>query len=305
MQPALALGLGMVERSQTAGRSPRVMLLSDGLASETPDVLRAEAARAARGEFPLSTLGIGSDFDESLMSSLADTGAGNYYYLRDPGQLAEILDDEFATARATVASGLAVTLAPGDGVEVIDAAGYPLERDRRGVTFRPGTLFAGQQRRIWVTLRVPTDLAVERSLGDVALRFDEAGVPRRIELPDLPRIATVETEQQFLSGLDGERWADAVAVEEWGDLRQKVGRYVQQGRRDAALSAIDAFQARIAPLQTAHPEPEVARKLEDASALEASVAEVFDAPDAPAARNRLGKDLHAQSTLDRRVGDRI
>ena len=33
----------------------------------------------------------------------------------------------------------------------------PLERDGRRVSFRPGSLFAGQEREIWVTLRVPSE----------------------------------------------------------------------------------------------------------------------------------------------------
>jgi Ca-activated chloride channel family protein len=305
MAPALDLGLGLIEDSRQAGRSPRVMLLSDGLAAEPPEVLRGRASRAARGEYTLSTVGIGADFDETMMSTLADAGTGNYYYLRDLKQLADIFSDEFETARATVASGLAVALTPGDGIEVIDAAGYPLERSGASVTFRPGTLYSGQERRVWVTLRVPTQRETERPLGEIALAFTRNGMRRRVALDDLPRIATVQTQEDFLASLDDERWARAVVAEEYGDLQQKVGSYLQQGRRADALREIDAFRSRNAPLHALAPSPEVGQALIETEELAISVDDAFESPNAPAARNELGKELHMKSVVERRAGDRI
>lgn len=305
MAPALDLGLGLIERSRQAGRSPRVMLLSDGLAAETPIALRGLASRAARGEFTLSTVGIGADFDESMMSTLADAGTGNYYYLHDLAQLSEIFHDEFETARSTVATGLEVRLAPADGIQVLDAAGYPLERSGNEVRFRPGILYSGQERRVWVTLQVPTDRVLDRSLGSIRLAFTRDGERRQLSLDDLPRIATVEKRDDFLAALDAERWAQAVVVEGYGDLRQEVSRYVQQGRHDEAKRALGRFRASNASIQADAQSPEVDRILEDAAELEASVDGAFAAPDAPAARNQLGKKLHSESVLERRPGDRI
>jgi Ca-activated chloride channel family protein len=305
MAPALDLGLGLIEDSRQAGRSPRVMLLSDGLAAEAPDLLRRQASRAARGEYTLSTVGVGADFDESMMSSLADAGTGNYYYLRDLKQLADIFSDEFETARSTVASGLAVSLTPGDGIQVIEAAGYPLERKAGAVTFHPGTLYSGQERRVWLTLEVPTHHVVERPLGEIALAFSRDGIRRRIALDDLPRIATVQTQDDFLAGLDDERWSRAVVAEEYGNLQKKVGSYLQRGQRHEARREINAFRARTAPLQAAANSPEVARALEDAGELAVSVDAAFAHPNAPAARNQLGKELHMKSVVERRAGDRI
>ena len=84
-----------------------------------------------------------------------------------------VFNDEFAAARETVASGLAVSIRPGSGIEVVDAAGYPLERKGSEVSFRPGDLFAGQERRIWLTLRAPTSAEGEFPLGRFAVSYRE------------------------------------------------------------------------------------------------------------------------------------
>src|SRR4029079_18086632 len=68
-----------------------VMLLSDGEANEGDtdrDSLAARSARAFQEGVQTSTFGLGDRFDAPLLSSIADRGAGGYYYLADASQIA-------------------------------------------------------------------------------------------------------------------------------------------------------------------------------------------------------------------------
>ncbi len=88
LSSGLDLALDVVERARVPGREPRVVLISDGLVNQgdvTVAGLTARAGRAAAGEYVLSTVGVGEDFDERLLTALADAGTGNYYYLADAG----------------------------------------------------------------------------------------------------------------------------------------------------------------------------------------------------------------------------
>ena len=155
-------------------RPARLIVLSDGHANQgdySLEGLRARAGRARAGEYVLSAVGIGNGFDETVMSALADAGTGNFYYLPDAARLAGVFAGEFAAARETVARALAVRIAPGAGVRVADAGGYPLETADGGVSFHPGDLFAGQERRMWLTLHAPT-----RRVGRRAARRCRGGV---------------------------------------------------------------------------------------------------------------------------------
>jgi Ca-activated chloride channel family protein len=150
MSSGLDLATELVASARGPGRAPRLILLSDGHANEGDSSFSGLAARARRAvadEFVLSAVGVGDGFDEALMSGLADAGTGNFYYLRDASALGGVFAGEFGAARDTVASALVVRLDPARGVEVLDAAGYPLDRSGR-VSFRPGSLFAGQERRV-------------------------------------------------------------------------------------------------------------------------------------------------------------
>jgi Ca-activated chloride channel family protein len=307
MSAGLDMGLDLLEHARGSGRTSRAILISDGLANEgdpTPDGLRRRAGRAARGEYVLSTVGVGADFNEYLMTALADAGTGNYYYLQNAENLASVFAREFDAARTTVASGLAVEIVPGDGVDVTDAGGYPLERDTaaRTVRFRPGSLFAGQERRVWVTLAVPRSQVGEHDLGRFALAYGTDGARTTVALTGLPRIACVAGEDEFFAGIDADTWSRSVVVDAYNKMQDEVAREVKAGRRDAALGRVHRFRAEARDMNERVNAPAVAAQLGVADRLESDVQAAFEGENQPAKQNDLSKSKAAASLDSRRVG---
>jgi Ca-activated chloride channel family protein len=308
MASGLDLGIALVERSRAAARVPRVILISDGLANQgdaTPQGLTERARRAARGEYMLSTVGIGADFNEYLMTALADAGTGNYYYVRNSQSLGEVFAREFDAARTTVASGLAVQIQPGPGVQVLDAAGYPLERVADGVVFRPGALFAGQERRVWLTLAVPQNAVGEYDLGRFALSYNSgSGERSTLHLADIPRIACVKNEEQFFAGVDRDAWSRSVTVEGYNKMQEEVAREVKAGRRDEALKRVRAFKDETAALNARIQSAPVTRQLQEADGLEAQIGSVFAGERQAERQNELSKSKSYDALEYRRAGSK-
>ena len=324
----MALGLDLatmlVDRERSRGRATRVILLSDGHANEgdrSAEGLRSRARRAVAGEYVLSSVGVGLGFDERLMSALADAGTGNFYYVRHGEDLGRVFAGEFASARATVASALAVAIQPGPGVEVLDAAGYPLERDGRAILFRPGSLFAGQERRVWVTLRAPTTRPGELALGKLSLRYSQDGRPTTLQAAALPQIACVENEDEFFASVSEDVFDRALASEGIGALKRSVAAAVEKGDRQAAERELSRFRdENRSYYRHWGRDAEESDSYAVVDELGARVAQAFGAllpssgvaavrgpmPAAPARaaeeRNALGKELLAESVDDRREG---
>ena len=307
----MAIGMDLANQilagGQRSGRAARVVLLSDGHANQgdhSRDGLRRRAARAVKGEWVFSTVGVGEGFDEALMTSLADSGAGNFYYVQHVENLAGVFADEFASARETVASALAVAIRPGPGVQVVDAAGYPLERDGAQVRFRPGDLFAGQERRIWVTLRAPASDQGEIALGRFAVSYRGDDGREERAFSETPVIACVPGEDDFYADVDADAWARSTLIDGLGELKQKVADAVRSGKRDAALEEIQSYREESGRYNAVLQRPDVARALDDLYVMESEVQGAFSAPagEAAAIQNRLGKKLSADGTDDRRVG---
>ena len=217
--------------------------------------------------------------------------------------LGDVFAGEFAAARETVAAALAVRLAPAPGVEVLDAAGYPLERDGASLVFRPGALFAGQERRVWVTFRVPTSGSGPFPLGGIALDFSQGGVRRTLALAETPSVALVEAEKEYLASVDRSAWEKGVLEDELGRLKQRVSAAIQAGDRAQAASEIDGYVSRNAALGASLGSKAVKDRLDEVRALGYQVEQSFlPSPKAPALQNQLKKQLAAEGRDDRRVG---
>jgi hypothetical protein len=307
----MAIGIDLANQllsgADRSGRAARVILLSDGHANQGDHSLpglRRRAARAVQGEWVFSTAGVGHRFDEGLMASLADAGTGNFYYVEHVAALAGVFDAEFASARETVAAALAVSIRPAPGVQVVDAAGYPLERDGAVVRFRPGDLFSGQERRIWVTLRAPASGEGEHDLGHFSVSYRGDGERQEIGFDRTPRIACVRGEEDFFASIDGEAWARSTLRDEIGELKQKVAGAVRAGDRDRAMQEIRLYQAGKERANAYLKRADVFEAMDDLDEMAIEVEEAFAAPPsaAPRMQNRLGKQLSVEGTDSRRSG---
>jgi len=289
----LDLALAMVDGARVAGRSPRVVLISDGLANQgdaSREGLVARAARAARGEYGLSTVGVGADFDEGLMAALADAGTGNFHFLAGAEGLGGILAAEFATARETVASGVRVSIEPAAGISVEDASGYPLAREAGRVTFQPGSLFAGQERRIWVTLRVPrAEAGAVVPLGAFSVDYTAGGERHRLALAGTPQVAAVADERRYVASLDRQSWERSVIVDQYNALRRSVAEAVREGREKDAVAEIQRYRQDVARRNEQVASPAVAAQLQEAEQLETRLEDAASgaAPMAPLEAKRL------------------
>jgi Ca-activated chloride channel family protein len=317
MSSGLDLGIDVIDRDRErergrggdAERVPHVVLISDGLANQgdpSPDGLTRRARRAAQGEYMLSTVGVGADFNEYLMTALADAGTGNYYYLRDTQNLAAVFAREFDAARSTVAAGLAVQIEPAAGVRVVDAAGYPLERAGNATVFHPGSLFAGQERRVWVTLVAPQSAVGDYDLGRFSLAYGDGGARTVLYLSDVPRVACVPSEDEYYSSVDVGAWGRSVIVDAYNKVQEEVARDVQAGRRDAALEKLRVFKDETAAMNARLPAPSapVAQQLDDVKRLEAEVSGAFVGENQERRQNELSKAASAAALDARRAGSK-
>ena len=100
----------------------RIILLSDGQANEGEQksaVLAAESARA-RDELSItsSTIGIGDDFQEDILSALARESGGRFWYIGN-ARIEEIIREEFSGALSVLVERPGVELELPDGVQVV------------------------------------------------------------------------------------------------------------------------------------------------------------------------------------------
>jgi Ca-activated chloride channel family protein len=303
MSSGLDLGHDIVAAATRNGRVARMILLSDGHANQgDPSLsgLRQRARRAVQSEYVVSSIGLGSGFDESVMSSIADAGTGNFYYLPDAARLASIFVDEFASARETVANALRIAFAAEQGVSLSDVAGYPLEREGNTTVFYPGTLFAGQERRLWLTLQAPTHTAGEIALGRLSLRYaDNGGASHEVDVDELPSVACVEREEDYYASFDKDAYRRS-SGEVLGSLKRRVAAKMKAGRQEEAVAEVELELEKLEMHQIRGLGYAIPEDMEALSSLRDSVS----APSAasPSVQNQLGKQLLQEGLDESRSG---
>jgi Ca-activated chloride channel family protein len=288
----LASGIGLISEAGRSTNPGRVILISDGLANQgvtDPQALGRMASAAAGREFAVSTVGVGSDFNEFLMTLIADRGAGSYYYLADPSAFAEVFQKEFFATRSEAATGLVVSVALPEGARLVDAAGYPVTHAAGEALFHPGGLRSGQTRKMFLTFQVPTDREAQFEIGRIAARYRRGGAAHQAALEGPLRIACVGDEARVFSSIDRTLWEKKVVSDDYNRLKQEVAADIKAGRKDAALEKVGAYAREQGAMNSQMNSEEVRRNIErDLKALEKRVTETFDAPAAavsPAAKS--------------------
>lgn len=157
----------------------RIVLLSDGLANVGPSSTSALAklGKELRGEgFGVSTVGLGDDYNEDLMTALAEASHANYYYVKDAEKLPGIFKDELGTVKNAVARNVKVTITLPDGVKPKAVLGEDdLAFLGQTITIPLAELFGSQTRRFLVACDAPASDVPEIELANVSLSYEDAG----------------------------------------------------------------------------------------------------------------------------------
>jgi Ca-activated chloride channel homolog len=137
-------------------RIRRVILLTDGLANVgilDPGVLGRHAGELRRRGIATTTVGVGQDFDEGLLSAMAEAGGGNFQYVAGPDGLRAFFTRELRELFSVAATGLAITLVLPPGVDAELVSAFPLETCGTALDVAIGDLAAGDQIDLVFTVR--------------------------------------------------------------------------------------------------------------------------------------------------------
>ncbi|MDR1650099.1 MAG: VWA domain-containing protein [Synergistaceae bacterium] len=244
------------------GYIPRVILLSDGIAnvgpSSTHELATFGRALAERG-VTITTIGLGLDYNEDLMTVLAAESGGNAYFARHAKTLPEIFARDMEDAVTLTARKVRVTLNCGDGIRPIGAVGRSAlpEKDgseEKSVEISIDNLY-GTEKYALFEIEVfgirPIDPAPFFDAATIKLEYLDPATDSVIVREAPLRLALTKDDRE----VEKNRRADIVAQTEIArnaEIREEVVRLSDEGRiAEAALILQDRTDAlrKIAPAQ--------------------------------------------------------
>ena len=261
LSAALLEAFAQIESQSADGQLKRVIALTDGQANRgvtDPKKLRILVASAHARGISLSTLGCGTEFNEEILTSLAEAGGGRYTYIRSPEQIPGAIATELNGLLDVVAQNARLEVRAASGGVIARVYGrlidepmssYLVElgdiRDGEHSTFlmeiSPSAFQAGATVGVDVTLTLdnPETGSREQQVFHPQAAFStDAGQARRSENDRVMMYAGVldamEKAEEAIQGLDIERFRETKRIFE--RLYEDVHRHALETRDQQLLN---------------------------------------------------------------------
>lgn len=139
-------------------RVNRVVLLSDGLANvgpQSPSELGSLGASLMKEGISVSTMGLGLDYNEDLMSQIASRSGGNHIFIEKASDLVKIFNCEFDDVLSVVAQEVAIDIQVSPGVRPVRVLNLDAEINGQRVIVKMNQLYSQQEKYVLLEVEVP------------------------------------------------------------------------------------------------------------------------------------------------------
>ncbi len=301
----LQQSIKMLGQTEKRGHS-KILLISDGMANQgitDPNVLSRISSQVVKMEGSISTIGVGVEFNEYLMTRIADNGSGTYHFLEDPQGFAAIFQQEFSKTKIAAATGIEIHIPLEKGMRLVEASGYPVENNNGVGIFRPGNLLPGQSRTLYVSLGVPVNKERAFKLSHITARYLHKGQKYSTTLAQQFEFACIPDPEQVLASIDKKVWEKKVIQDDVNKLRENVAKDISSGKKDEALKRIRIYKAEQEKTNAVVGSEKVADTLSDLDTLKEEVKQTFKgAPSAVARKQKkASKSMQYRSYEGRRA----
>ena len=154
----------------------RVLLLTDGLAnrgvSDPKRLAKMSAQKRAEG-ITTTTFGVGMDYNEDLLTRMANKGGGAFYFIDNPDQAAGLFAEELTDLYNVVGQNLTVTIDTGSEVRSLKQLyEYPRSEERGALVYQLGDLYAEEDRYQLFEIKLRALDEGDITLGQVTISYD-------------------------------------------------------------------------------------------------------------------------------------
>lgn len=238
-------------------RINRVLLLSDGIANVGPSDNRSIAdlgKRIAAEGMSVTTIGLGSDYNETLMTALAEASDANYYHIADVETLPEVFKKELGELQTIVAREVIIEIRCPEGVRPIRFLGRPGELKSQTERVAFATVSGGQKRELYLECLVGEDaFGRVNEIASVTLRHDGSTADQ------IAPVVVGYTEDTTLAEKTTDRGIRAeAAIFENAVATEEAIALADQGNAAASRSVLDTQIAKLKAAQAAAPAPQQA-----------------------------------------------
>jgi Ca-activated chloride channel family protein len=166
-----------VKKNYDPGFINRVLLISDGQANAgliNSNIITGKVQQYKAEGITLSSFGVGLDYNEVLMTDMAEAGSGNYYFINAPDKMTVLFDNELHGLLNVAAQDAVLSVVLPGGVKIEKVFGYKHEQTGASVAIKFRDLFSNEKKGVLIQFNVadgviaPLKFKTSLSYNDVA-----------------------------------------------------------------------------------------------------------------------------------------
>ena len=247
----LERGAAEVRRRIEESYAHRVILLSDGLANvgpSTPQALGRFGAELVRAGISVSTIGVGLDFNEDLMTRLARRSDGNTYFVENSSDLPRIFQQELGDVLSVVARRVVVEISFADGVRARRVIGRDGRITEGRVTVELNQLYGGQEKFALIEVDVPAgEAGRKRELASAEVVYESLDGTAIQRISTHTVVGYSRDETKVIAAANHAVQTD-YAANRLAETKDEVVELVDAGRREEASSLLASVGASLSSI---------------------------------------------------------
>ncbi len=248
MLQGLSAGLKELEQNRAQPSVNHLILLTDGQTYGDEQGCLEQAELAGHNQISLTTMGVGSDWNESLLDQMAASSGGTSVYIDSPRKIVDVFKDTIRSLSSVVARELSMTINPTDGINFKE--GFQITPHIRRIDVRTdkamlGPLGTGHGKTILMEFRVSSESnSGEKRLMRLTIDGDVPGQTNRRSWE------WVDLYANFVASPEENVAIPSTIVTALGKLaifkmQEKAMQDLEQGRVSAATQRLETMATRL------------------------------------------------------------
>jgi len=216
----------------------RIILLSDGLANVGPsspaDLARLGAALIKEG-ISVSTVGVGTDYNEDLMTQLSQRSDGNSYFVESSKDLPKIFAAELGDVLSVVARKVIIEIECPNGARPIRIIGRDGRIEDNKVSLYLNQLYGGQEKFALVEVSVPaTEAETSREIAVARCSYEDALTQKDASSSGRASVRFSQDEKEVIESVNKDVQAD-YNCNQMAIVRDEAIALADKGEKEAAV----------------------------------------------------------------------
>ena len=253
----LSKGIYQVEKQLSKDNVNRIILLSDGQANIGPTSVKELselAIIAAKKNISVSTFGIGEDYNELLMSSIASYSDGNHVFVNDSLDLENVFVREFKDVMSTVAQHVKINIYLKDGVKPVRLLGRDGIIKGNQVTVTMNQIYSNQEKYILLEVEQPQGkVGEEKTIAEIDLVYDDLLDKKTQKEKQSVKLAYTDNLEAVKKALRQDVVTE-IEIQEVNENSVKALELYNKGDRKAAQKILEDNSKRLEAVANMYPE---------------------------------------------------